>query len=134
MVRCAARLKQHVGGGPLGEEAGETLPGEPVLLVYLARYVGDRYLEDGLCEIDGDVRSVHADSSPLIGLRGRTGFWHVGAGLGEESIPSLLLQGQLKGRGTRVLQHERPGRHHAPAAEFQGRSMREIVKNGLPPR
>ena len=28
-------------------------------------------LEDGLCEIDGHVRIVHKDSSPVFGLRGR---------------------------------------------------------------
>jgi hypothetical protein len=33
--------------------------------------VGDGNLEDGLCEIHGDLGSIHEDPSPLFGPRGR---------------------------------------------------------------
>ena len=58
--------------------------------------MGHGDLEDGLCEIDSDVRSVHADSSPGLGLWGRFSMhWHIGAVSGEESIPSVAGSGRL---------------------------------------
>jgi len=61
-----------------------------MLLGHTPRRMGHGDLEDGLCEIDSDARSVHVDSSPGLGLRGRFSMcWHIGAVSGEESIPSV---------------------------------------------
>jgi hypothetical protein len=59
--------------------------------------VGHGDLKDGLCQIDSEVRSVHEDSSPGLGLRGRLRVcWHIGAVSGEESIPSVAGCGHLR--------------------------------------
>ncbi len=45
------------------EEGEETIAGEPSLVVDSARAMRDGDLEHGLCEINGDGRMLHLDSS-----------------------------------------------------------------------
>jgi len=63
VVRGAAGLHDDGGGLSLGEEAEELGAGEAMIHDGLRGSVGDRDLEDALCEIDGDERMIHADSS-----------------------------------------------------------------------
>jgi hypothetical protein len=67
----ATGLHENMGRGMMEEEGPEALAREPVLLMHASRSMGHSDLEDRLCEIHGDLGSLHEDSSPLIGLRGR---------------------------------------------------------------
>jgi hypothetical protein len=67
----ATGFHQDVSGGMMQEEGPEALAREPVLLIHATGSMGHSDLEDRLCEIHGDLGSLHEDSSPLIGLRGR---------------------------------------------------------------
>jgi hypothetical protein len=53
------------------EESPKASTGEPMLLVDPTGSMGNGYLEDRLCEIHGDLGSIHEDSSPVFGLWGR---------------------------------------------------------------
>ena len=68
----AAGLHQDVSREVMQEEGPEALAREPVLLIHATRSMGHSDLEDRFCEIHGDLGSLHEDSSPLIGLRGRS--------------------------------------------------------------
>ena len=67
----ATGFHQDVGGRMVQEEGPEALAREPVFLIHATGSMGDSDLEDRLCEIHGDLGSLHEDSSPLFGLRGR---------------------------------------------------------------
>jgi len=67
----ATGFHQDVGRRMMQEEGPEALAREPVLLIHATGSMGHSDLEDRLCEIHGDLGSLHEDSSPLIGLRGR---------------------------------------------------------------
>lgn len=62
---------EDVGGRMMEEEGTETPTREPMLFLDATGSVGDGNLEDGLCEIHGDLGSSHEDPSPLFGPRGR---------------------------------------------------------------
>src|SRR5829696_1289341 len=60
-----------------------------MLLVDVAGAARDRNLKDRLCEVDGDGRMLHGDSSsPWPSMR-PIHRWHNDAARQEESIPSL---------------------------------------------
>jgi hypothetical protein len=67
----ATGFHQDVGRGMMEKEGPEALAREPMLLMHASWSMGHSDLEDRLCEIHGDLGSLHEDSSPLIGLRGR---------------------------------------------------------------
>jgi hypothetical protein len=93
----ATGLHEDVARRPMEKEVVKASAREPMLLGDAPRPVGHGNLKNRLCEIDGDVCSVHEDSSPVLGLRGRNdGFWHIGAVSGEESIPSLAMPVERK--------------------------------------
>jgi hypothetical protein len=71
VVSGATSLHEHMAGGPMNEEPPEACPGEPMLFGDATRRRGYSDLKHGLCEIDGDVGGVHADSFPGFGLWGR---------------------------------------------------------------
>lgn len=71
VVSGATGFHKHVGGGMMQEESAKASTRETVLLIHPTRSMGHGDLEDGLCEIHGDLGSIHEDSSPLFGLRGR---------------------------------------------------------------
>ena len=59
----AASLEHDRRGWLLGEERQESLPRQSSLVVDSTGAVRDGDLEHGLCEIDGDGRMLHLDSS-----------------------------------------------------------------------
>jgi hypothetical protein len=71
VVSGAASLHEDVGRGLVKEEGPEASATETVLFMDPTGSMGNGDLEDGLCEIDGYLRIVHEDSSPVFGLRGR---------------------------------------------------------------
>jgi hypothetical protein len=71
VVSGATGLHEHMAGRPVNEEPSEAGSREPMFFSYSARSRGHSDLKHGLCEIDGDVGSVHADSFPGVGLWGR---------------------------------------------------------------
>ena len=71
VVCRATGLHEDVGGRAMKEEVAEALSGEAMMLLHAARRRGNSDLEDRLCEIHGDLGSIHEDSSPVFGLRGR---------------------------------------------------------------
>ena len=75
VVAGAAGFEKDRGGLPLREEAREARAGQPMLFLHPARSARDRHLKDRLCQINGQLRSVHEDSSPVCGLRGRCRYW-----------------------------------------------------------
>ena len=66
----AAGLQEHVGRRARGEEPPEARARQPVPFVDAAGRMRDRHLEDRLCQVDADLRSVHVDSSSVPGLSG----------------------------------------------------------------
>lgn len=71
VVSGATGLHEHMARRLVQEELPKSSAGKAVLFGDPAGSVRDGNLEDGLCEIHSDARSVHADSSPVLGLRGR---------------------------------------------------------------
>ena len=67
----ATGFHQDVSRRMAQEEGPEALARESVLLIHATWSMGHSDLKDRLCEIHGDLGSLHEDSSPLIGLRGR---------------------------------------------------------------
>jgi hypothetical protein len=53
------------------KESAKASARETMLLIHPTGRMGHGHLEDGLCEIHGDLGSIHEDSSPLFGLWGR---------------------------------------------------------------
>jgi hypothetical protein len=97
VVRRAASLHYDLRGLVLREEGVHAATRKALARVDAPRRVRYRDLEDGLCQVDTDARSVHADSFSTFGLRGREVMcWHAGAAVGEESIPSLNLTRKIE--------------------------------------
>jgi hypothetical protein len=71
VVGGAAGFHEDAGRWLMQEEGTEASATEAMLLMDLTGSMRHGDLEDGLCEIDGHVRIVHEDSSPVFGLRGR---------------------------------------------------------------
>lgn len=73
--------------------------GEPAPFIDAARSMRDSHLKHGLCEIDGDGRMLHGDSSLLWPLRGRF-TWHDDAASagGIHSIACTRRRGCTRGR------------------------------------
>ena len=67
VVRGTARFQEDGGGRLLLDETGELLPGEPTPSADGARSGRHSDFEDGLCQIDGQSRIVHEDSSCVLG-------------------------------------------------------------------
>ena len=63
VVGAPAGLEEHGGRWLLREERQEPGAREPALQTHLARPVRDGDLKYGLCEINGDGRRLHTDSS-----------------------------------------------------------------------
>ena len=88
-VRGGAGLEDEMGSGGFNRETLEVSAGESVSLEDPTPVIGDRNLEDGLCEIDGDCRRMHEDSSVRSGPLRPTCYWHYYyAAHREEFIPS----------------------------------------------
>jgi hypothetical protein len=71
VVSGATGLHKNVGRGMMEEESAEASTRETMLLVHPTGSMGHGNLKHGLCEIHGDLGSIHEDSSPVCGLRGR---------------------------------------------------------------
>ena len=71
VVSGAAGLHEDMAGRPVKKEPPEAGTGEPMFFGDATRRRGHSDLKHGLCEIDGDVGSVHSDSFPGVGLWGR---------------------------------------------------------------
>jgi hypothetical protein len=67
----ATGFYEDMGRRAMQEEGSEASAREPMLLIHPTGSMGHGHLEHGLCEIHGDLGSIHEDSSPLFGLRGR---------------------------------------------------------------
>jgi len=77
VVGRAAGLHHHDRRRLLGEEGEELLAPEAFGARDSARVVGDRDLEDGLCDVDGDASNVLHDGLLLIASQQR--LWHIDA-------------------------------------------------------
>ena len=73
-----------------------------MLLVNATGRVGYRDLEDGLCEIHCNLGSVHRAPPSRVAFGAVDLFWHAGAGVGEESIPSIDADAEEGERYARV--------------------------------
>ena len=65
VVSRPARLEHDRRRRALREERQESIARKPSFFVEMARPMRHGHLEDGLCEIDGDGRMLHVDSSSL---------------------------------------------------------------------
>ena len=63
VVCRAARFQQDRRGRPIGEERQEPCAAQPMLFVHPTGMVRHGDLEDGLCDVNGDGRMLHLDSS-----------------------------------------------------------------------
>jgi hypothetical protein len=69
----AASFHQDIGRWVLGEEALEAAPGEPTMLVHHPGRLRDGDVEDRLCHVYGNQRSVHLGLlSPIVASKGRS--------------------------------------------------------------
>jgi hypothetical protein len=82
-----------VARGLLGEEVEELGSAQPQRLGHVARAVGDRDLEDSLCDVDGDASTVLHDGLLLLQTSTDSGT-SMPIELVEESIPSLAADGR----------------------------------------
>jgi hypothetical protein len=86
----ATGFHKDVGRRMVQEEVPEPLAREPMLLIDATGGMGDGDLKDGLCEIHGDLGSIHEGFSPRVWPSGPLALvlarW---CRLGEESIPSV---------------------------------------------
>jgi hypothetical protein len=89
VVSRPAGLEHDRRGWPLCEECEESIAGQSSFFVGMTRPMRYGNLKRRLCEIDGDGRMLHVDSSlPWPVTRPYTD-WHDDAARQEESIPSL---------------------------------------------
>ena len=104
MVSGAAGLHKDVGLRLVEEKGPEASAREAMLLMDPTRHMRDGNLEDGLCEIDRDLSSVHRAPHPRVAFEAVDWLWHAGAVGGEESIPSIAADAVDGNRLWRLLQ------------------------------
>jgi hypothetical protein len=83
-----ARFEDYLRRWLLREEQQKAIAGETPFVIDVARSMRDSHLKHGLCEIDGDGRMLHGDSSLPWPSRGRF-TWHDDAA-SAGGVPSIV--------------------------------------------